>query len=88
MIDEPERHLHECLRLEQLSEEELRQQIALYIEAAALKPLVSSGVAFEHVAEAFLELAVEAMQKNRGRLAAALMLQRATRHAFRATDTP
>jgi len=83
MIDKHESGLHESLKPKQLSQEELRQQIALYIETAALKPLLSSGVAFEPVMEAFLELAVEVMQKNRGRLAAAMMLQRATRHAFR-----
>jgi hypothetical protein len=65
-----------------LSQKQLKQQIALYIETAALKPLLSSGVALEQVAEAFIELAVQGVQQSSGRVAAAVMLQRATRHAF------
>jgi hypothetical protein len=65
-----------------LSQKQLKLQIALYIEAAALKPLLSSGVALEQVAEALIELAVQGVQQSSGRVAAAVMLQRATRHAF------
>jgi hypothetical protein len=74
-----------------LSQTQLKRQIALYIEAAALKPLLSSGITPEQVAEAFIELAVQGVQRSSGRVAAALMLQKATRHAFKspgANDVP
>lgn len=66
-----------------LSQTQLKRQIALYIETTALKPLLASGITPEQVAEAFIELAVQGVQCSGGRLAAALMLQKATRHAFR-----
>lgn len=74
-----------------LSQTQLKRQVALYIEAAALQPLLSSGIAPDQVAEAFIELAVQGVQRRSGRVAAALMLQKATRHAFKAlgaNDTP
>lgn len=74
--------LHEQFVPSELSQEQLKQQIVLYIEAAALKPLLSSGIALEQVAEAFVELAVQGIRQSSGRVAAATMLQRATRHAF------
>jgi hypothetical protein len=80
--------LHESLKPCELSQGELRQQIALYIETAALKPLLMNGVGYEHVAEALLELAIDAMERNRGRLAAAMMVQRATRHVFGSPRVP
>jgi hypothetical protein len=76
------------LKLEDLSPVEIRQQIALYIEAAAVRPLLSSGVPFDQLAETFVALAVTTMQENQGRLAAALMLQRATRHTFAGAGCP
>jgi hypothetical protein len=74
--------LHEEFVPSLLSQRQLKQQIALYIEAAALKPLLSSGIAPEQVAEAFIELAVQGIQRSSGRVAAAILIQRATRHAF------
>jgi len=70
-----------------LSQTQLKRQVALYIEAAALKPLLSSGITPEQVAEAFIELAVQGVQRSSGHVAAALMLQRATRHAFKSPGT-
>jgi hypothetical protein len=69
-----------------LSQTQLRRQIAVYIEAAALKPLLSSGISLDQVAEALIEVAVKGVQRSKGRVAAALMLQRATRHAFKYVD--
>jgi hypothetical protein len=85
-VDFGESELREELVPSLLSQRQLKQQIALYIEATALKPLLSSGVAVEQVAEAFIELAVQGIQQSSGRLAAAVMLQRATRHAFASAD--
>ena len=62
-----------------LSQAQLKRQIALYIEATALRPLLSSGIALEQVAETFIELAVQGVQRRSGRVAAAVMLQKATR---------
>jgi hypothetical protein len=70
-----------------LSQTQRKRQIALYIEAAALKPLLSSGITSEQVAEAFIELAVQGVQRSSGRVAAALMLQKATRHAFESSGS-
>jgi|APThiThiocy_cv2_1041547.scaffolds.fasta_scaffold21184_3 hypothetical protein len=69
-----------------LSQTQLKQQIAVYIEAAALKPLLSSGISLDQVAEALVEVAVKGVQRSKGRVAAALMLQRATRLAFKSVD--
>ena len=84
--DDSQCSLHEEFVPSLLSQGQLKQQIALYIEMAALKPLLSSGVALEQVAEAFIELAVQGVQQSSGRVAAAVMLQRATRHAFAPAD--
>lgn len=70
-----------------LSQTQLKLQIAVYIEAAALKPLLSGGVSLDEVAEALVEVAVRGVQRRNGRVAAALMLQKATRDAFRSVDT-
>lgn len=65
-----------------LSQTQLKRQVAVYIETASLKPLLSSGISLEQAAEALIEVAVHAVQQKNGRVAAALMLQQATRHAF------
>ena len=65
-----------------LSQTQMKRQMALYIEATALRPLLSQGIAFEQLAETFIELAVLGVQRSSGRLAAAVMLQKATRLAF------
>ena len=69
----------------QLPAPELSEQVALYVETTALKPLLSRGVGSGEIAEVLIELAVRTLQRTDGRLAAAVMLQRATRHAFAGT---
>jgi len=66
----------------ELTTDELTRQILLYVENTVVKPLVSNGVSCERLAEACLELAIDVMEKHKGRLAAAVMVQKATRRAF------
>jgi len=66
----------------ELTESELTRQIVLYVETTVVKPLVANGVNCERLAEACLELAIDVMEMHKGRLAAAVMLQKATRRAF------